>query len=81
MAQRFDGKVALITGGARGIGYATARMMAQGGAKLALVDINGEQAVASAAKLAAETGTQAIGVKTDVTSEADVLAMVQTVTE
>ena len=81
MDLRFDGKVALITGGARGIGYAAARMLAQGGAKLALIDINGEQAQASAAKLARETNTRAIGVRADVTSEAEIRAMAQKVTE
>jgi len=76
MDLRFDGRTALITGGARGIGYAAARLFAQGGAKLALVDINGELVEQSARKLAAETGAQAIGVRADVTSEADVDAMV-----
>lgn len=75
MDLRFDGKTALITGGARGIGYAAARLFAAGGAKLALVDINGELVSASAQRLAAETGARVIGVRTDITSEADVNAM------
>jgi NAD(P)-dependent dehydrogenase (short-subunit alcohol dehydrogenase family) len=78
---KFDGKVALITGGARGIGYATARILAQGGAKVALIDINGEQAQASAAKLAQETNTRAIGIRADVTSEAEIRAMAQKLAE
>ncbi len=81
MDLRFDGKVALITGGARGIGYATARILAQGGAKLAIIDINGEQAHASAAKLAQETNTRTIGIRADVTSETEIRAMAQKVAE
>lgn len=81
MELRFDGKVVLIAGGARGIGYAAARMFAHGGAKLVLADINGELSQASAARLAQESGVPAIGIRTDVTSEEDVGAMAQTVAE
>jgi len=80
MELRFDGRTALITGGARGIGYATASLMAQGGAKVALVDINGELVEKSARALAGETGAKVIGVRADVTSESDVDAMVSQVT-
>jgi NAD(P)-dependent dehydrogenase (short-subunit alcohol dehydrogenase family) len=80
MELRFDGRTALITGGARGIGYAAARLLAQGGAKLALVDINGELVEQAARALASETGSQVIGVRADVTSEADVDAMIAQVT-
>lgn len=81
MDVRFDGKTALITGGARGIGYATARLLAEGGAKLALVDINGELVEASARKLAAETKAQVIGVRADITSEDAVSGMIAQVNE
>jgi NAD(P)-dependent dehydrogenase (short-subunit alcohol dehydrogenase family) len=81
MDVRFDGKTALITGGARGIGYATARLLAEGGAKLALVDINGELVEASARKLAAETKAQVIGVRADITSEDAVSGMIAQVKE
>ena len=81
MDVRFDGKTVLITGGARGIGYATARLLAEGGAKLALVDINGELVEASARKLAAETKAQVIGVRADITSEDAVSGMIAQVNE
>jgi NAD(P)-dependent dehydrogenase (short-subunit alcohol dehydrogenase family) len=77
MDLRYDDQVAVITGGARGIGYATAKLFAGAGAKVALVDINGELVEQSAATLARDTGAQVIGVRADVTSESDVDAMAQ----
>ena len=80
MNLRFDGRTALITGGARGIGYAAARLFAEGGAKVALVDINGVLVEQAARKLLGETGAQAIGLRADVTSEGDVGTMISQVT-
>ncbi len=76
----FDGKVALITGGARGIGNASARILARGGASLVLVDIDGERVAAAAAEMTRETGARALGIRCDISSEADVRAMVQSAT-
>ena len=81
MEPRFDGKAALITGGARGIGFATARMLAKGGAKVALVDIQGDLVQSSARKLSQETGAQVIGVRADLTVEDDVRKMAASVNE
>jgi len=68
-------RVALITGGARGIGFACARNLARDGARLALVDINGERVTESARKLGEETGCTVIGMQADISSESDVRRM------
>lgn len=76
-----EGKVALIVGGARGIGFAAGQEIAAAGAKVVLADLNGEAAVASAKKLADDTGFETLGLQADVTSLADMQEMVDTTTE
>jgi 3-oxoacyl-[acyl-carrier protein] reductase len=66
------GKVALITGGAQGIGRAIAKELALAGADLALADVNFQRVQETAAALAAETGRQTLAMKMDVSSPADV---------
>ncbi|MGE0154223.1 MAG: SDR family NAD(P)-dependent oxidoreductase [Reyranellaceae bacterium] len=53
--RRFDGKVAVVTAGAAGIGKASARLMAQEGATVVLVDKDAGSLAASVAELAAES--------------------------
>ncbi|KCZ85390.1 short chain dehydrogenase [Hyphomonas adhaerens MHS-3] len=53
---RVSGKMALITGGAQGLGEATARMFAREGAKVAVTDVNGAGAEAVAASINEEHG-------------------------
>jgi 2-keto-3-deoxy-L-fuconate dehydrogenase len=66
------GKVALITGGASGIGAATARRLAQAGASVIIADLNEPAANALAAELSG-----AKGVAMDVTSTASIAAVLQ----
>ena len=69
MAQR-EGRIVLITGAARGIGAATARRLAAGGARLVLADVDG----VGVEKLATELG--GVAVRADVRSAGDVARMV-----
>jgi len=64
----FTNKVALVTGAAVGIGRATAILLAQNGAKLVLVDINGEKLEALKAELA-EYGDKMLTFVCDVSDE------------
>lgn len=75
MSGRFQDKVALVTGGARGIGYATAALFAEEGARVALCDISADAATEAAARLSAEYGIQALGLACDVGDEGQVDAM------
>ena len=68
---------AVISGGASGLGLATARRVVDAGGQVVLLDINDEQGEASASEL----GERATYVRTDVTSEDDVRAAVTTAAE
>ena len=68
---RFDGRVAVVTGAARGIGFGTASRFAEEGAKVAILDLDEAQAVEAAGRLGQTTSTQGhLGVGCDV-SDAD----------
>jgi len=75
------GKVAIVTGGSRGIGKAVARQLAGEGVDVALVARNTEALATSAAELAAETGRQFLTVVADTGQDESVRAMVGKVVE
>jgi len=68
------GKVVLVTGGASGLGLASATQMAELGAKVILADINETRAHAEAEALR-ERGYEALGLAVDIADEASVQAM------
>jgi NAD(P)-dependent dehydrogenase (short-subunit alcohol dehydrogenase family) len=72
MAGRLDGKVAVITGGASGIGEGTARRFVEAGARVVIADLQDERGAA----LADSLGDATRFIRTDVTREADVAAAV-----
>ena len=61
----FKGQVALVTGAAKGMGLATARMFAQSGASVVLADLDSNLAATEAERIVVEGGT-AIDVACDV---------------
>lgn len=70
------GQTVLVVGGARGIGYAAAQLFASERCNVALADIDGAAAKASAAKLADGSGAKTAGIKVDVTDLAQVETMI-----
>ena len=75
MAGILDGKVAIITGAASGIGRATSQIFAREGAKLLLADVQ-EDGGNETVKMVKDAGGTAIFMKVDVSKWADVEAMV-----
>ncbi|MGA2836393.1 MAG: glucose 1-dehydrogenase [Acidimicrobiales bacterium] len=73
-----EGKVAIVTGAARGIGAATARHLAELGAAVAVTDRDGDGAGSVAAELD-RAGHQAVGLTCDVSDPSAVTAMVHSV--
>lgn len=70
MAERLAGKVALVTGGGGGIGEATARLFHEEGARVMIVDLDGDAARAAADGID-PSGERISAVAADLTQEAE----------
>jgi sorbitol-6-phosphate 2-dehydrogenase len=77
MGQLTD-KIALVTGGAQGLGAAICRRLAQEGAHVVVADLKIEQAELVAQVIGEETGRRTLAVQVNVADEAQVQAMVAT---
>ena len=76
MAGRKHGRVALVTGGAGGIGYATAERLARDGAGIAICDLDQDLARKAAERIAQDYGVPAGGYRANVGEPGDVAALV-----
>ncbi len=79
--QSFEGRVAVITGGSRGIGRTIAELLAKRGANVALADRQFELAKTAAQEIAAETGQKIIAVEVDVSNFEQTQAIAKAITK
>src|SRR3954462_3037729 len=83
MLTRLSGKVAGVTGGAQGIGYAIARRLYEDGASVVIADLNGDGAARAAREIGGQpgaTGQRTVGLAMDISRRAQARAMVERVT-
>jgi len=78
-SRTFQDRVVIVTGGAGGIGLATARRFAAEGARVVIADLKAEKANAAADELKRNGAVDALGVACDVGNESAVASAVQTV--
>ena len=79
MSKQLDGKIALITGGSRGIGAAIAKRLATDGANVAITYTKGADAAASVVKEIERAGRKAMAIQADATDAGAVEAAVEKV--
>ncbi len=73
---RYDGRIAVITGAARGIGFGIATRLAEEGASIAIVDLDETAASEAAGKLPLTDGAKAVGIGADVSDGASAEAAI-----
>jgi 3-oxoacyl-[acyl-carrier protein] reductase len=78
---RLDGRRALITGGSRGIGRATARLFAEAGADVAIGYARDQTSAADVVRAVERLGRRALALKADMSSRAEIEAMAASVVE
>jgi len=76
---RFDGRVAVVTGAARGIGLGIATRFAEEGASVAVLDLDADQAAEAAGSLPLAEGASSLGLACDVSDAASVQSAVDQV--
>ncbi len=73
----FEGKVALVTGARRGIGFAIAKALGKGGAKVAINDVVSPEEMSEAVESLRKEGIDALGYVVDVTTRGKIREMVE----
>lgn len=77
MTKLLEGRVAIVTGGAKGLGYGISRCLAKDGAKVLITGRDGAATEKVAKEIRDEFGTEAVGMSADMGVKADVEAMIQ----
>jgi len=77
MDKPLQDRIALVTGGAQGLGKAICARLAENGCHVVVADLNEPKAVETAQSISNATGRRALAIKVDVTNEAQVQAMVE----
>tara|TARA_R110000850_G_scaffold37614_2_gene99056 strand:- start:2755 stop:3570 length:816 start_codon:yes stop_codon:yes gene_type:complete len=77
MSRLLEGKIAIVTGGAKGLGYGISRAMAKEGASLLITGRDGAATEKVAAEIRGEFGTPAVGMSADMGVKEQVEAMIQ----
>ncbi len=77
MARLLEDRIAVVTGGGQGLGEALCRRLAAEGCHVVVADLNQETAQAVAASIEQNTDRRALAMRTDVTDEAQVAALIE----